>query len=243
MNRIFTGLLGLLLVGCQQTVVTPGPLPQLRESALGQTLNLSGQVEDWPAGLTAEIVLERYAAPQTVIGSVSDAGAFRVSTTAPLPLQRTAVSALLGPVGPENGCAGQDLQLSDAAVRAFELPTLRLIRQGPASASLRPQLSPPVRVPELRRQAGNSEVRALYVDRDLRVVGTQVCSGQSVVTGTRWQRATSINVQLRAGWNLITVTSEVVSGQDRTDADRLTVQGGDPVVGTVWTYNGVPLDR
>lgn len=50
MNRIFTGLLGLLLVGCQQTVVTPGPLPQLRESALGRPLTSAVR---WRTGLRA----------------------------------------------------------------------------------------------------------------------------------------------------------------------------------------------
>ncbi|MDV6375718.1 hypothetical protein [Deinococcus arenicola] len=246
MTRIFAIVMGVMLVGCQQAAVTPASLPALRGSALGLTLTLKAQVENWPASLVANVVLERSATPENVIGSVTEMGVMSVSTTTLPPLTTTAVLALLGPAGPESGCGVQDVQISDAATRAFELRTLPLVQVETSPVSLRPQLSPPIPFPELRRQAGNSAVHVLYVDRDLRVVGTQVCSGEHVITGSRWQRASSVNVQLRAGWNLITVTSEYLGGKEglsNVDAYQLTVEGGDRVVGTAWQYSGVMLDR
>lgn len=233
-------LLPLALVACQRVaVVPPEELPPLRESALGERLELSGRAGNWTLGQTAQLQVA-----QTNVGTVRADGTFTVSAQL-TPSFLTAVEVVLLPLpfsGEERTCSLRTLTRSDPAARASRVDGFNLTRG--SATTVRPQLSPVPPMPMLLREQASGQVvqRVLlvYVDRDVRISGQKSCTGKywpwDASSGT-WTRDSSINVFLRRGWNTVTMTEKFLGG----DKSQLTVQGGDTAPLTPWRYNGVPL--
>lgn len=247
MKRVLMlGVAALGLVGCQQS---PRPsateLPPLRQSFLGETLNLSGTASDWPAGQTAQIRLE-----QQAVGMVGEDGHFSVMAEVVPSYTRPAVEALLPlpTFAEQETCAPGTFATSDAAARVSWSADLLLFPSAPRS--LAPQLSPVPPFPALRRSPewglswdwDKPHPLLVYADRDVRLSGWKVCTGKYGTTwhapGT-WQQTFLVNVQLRRGWNDVTMTRREVGKETYT----LTVEGSDPGSPVPWRYNGVPFSR
>lgn len=228
-------LLPLALAACGHVVVPPGALPPLRESALGETLVLSGMAQNWTAGQTAQIRFE-----QTPVGTVRADGTFGVSIQAsPSSLAEPLPWLLPTPAGgEERACALQTVTLSDAQARMYRLDSFLLLTG--AAQSLGPQTSPAVPAPLLLREQGDTKVVLVYADRDVRVSGQKSCTGKFWpwnASSADWAQGSSINVFLRRGWNTVTLTQKDL-GENRW---QLVVRGGETEPPTPWRYNGVPL--
>lgn len=220
-------------------------LPPLRESFLGETLSLSGTVENWPAGQTAEISFGG-----KIVGSVTEDGRFGVEAKELPPYTGPAVESLLPlPVLAEQiGCNSGTLFTSDPAARVYWSDRLELTQGGPSG--LRPQLSPAVPFPALRRSPewgldwdrDKPLLALVYADRDVRLSGWRVCTGTYNTAWHApgpWRQTALVNVQLRHGWNDVTMTYREL-GQENGE---LTVQGSDTRSAAPWWYNGVPFFR
>lgn len=228
-------LLPLALAACGHVVVPPGALPPLRESALGETLVLSGTAQNWTAGRTAQIRFE-----QTTVGTVRTYGIFSVSIqVSPSSLAEPLPWLLPTPGGgEERACSIQTVSVSDAQARMYRLDNL-LLTAG-AAQSLGPQMSPVPPMPMLLREQGDTKVVLVYADRDVRVSGQKSCTGKFWpwnASSADWAQGSSINVFLRRGWNTVTLTQKDL-GENRW---QLVVQGGETEPSTPWRYNGVPL--
>ncbi|BDP41896.1 hypothetical protein DAETH_18650 [Deinococcus aetherius] len=229
-------LLPLVLAACQSVgVVTPEELPPLRESALGEPLEFSGDVENWTAGQTAPVLVG-----QTTVGLVRSDGTLSVSAQ-PAPLSLAEVEDVLLPApggGEERACSLRTLTFSAQAARAYRVSGLNLAAS--ESRALVPQTSPVPPSPMLLRSRGETQVVLVYVDRDVRISGQKSCTGKYWpwdASASTWARGSSINVFLRKGWNTVSITEKYL-GENKW---QLVVQGGDTTPATPWRYNGVPL--
>lgn len=230
-------LLALTLAACQQSP-RPGDLPPLREAALGESLTLTAPVENWPAGQVAEVRLEGQP-----IGRVSAQGQLTVSTDRRPSTLLTPQEGLLWPVpfgGQERGCRTNTVTASDPAARVSRLDALDLGPLPVPSQGLGPQLSPVPPTPQLWRVRGENRTLLVYADRDVRIGGRKECLG-SHWSGVQpeWTQSSSIHLQLRRGWNTVTVTASAAA-QNRY---VLTVQGGEAPQARPWQYNGVALSQ
>jgi len=236
MKRLGLLLLSLALAGCQQQPMDLNSLPPPRESALGETLTLSGTAENWTPAAPAQIRFE-----QAVVGNVNSDGTFSLSISAKPPYLFPAQSVLLPVIslgGKELDCTVNTIVASSPEAQVYRMDGLTL---SPVSAtSLAPQLTPAYPHPQLVRTQGETTVSLIYADRDVRISGGKTCTVQdwpwdanahlSVQTST-------INVQLRRGWNTVSLR------QQRSQGNRLdlAVEGGEGQTVTPWRYNGVPL--
>lgn len=230
-------LLALTLAACQQSP-RPGDLPPLREATLGETLTLTAPVENWPAGQGAEVRLEGQP-----IGRVSAQGLLAVSTDRRPSTLHVPQETLLRPVplaGREQRCRINTVTASDPAARVSRLDVLDLGPVPVPAQGLEPQLSPVPPTPQLWRGQGEDRTLLVYADRDVRLHGRKDCLGSHWYgTPPEWTQTSSIHLQLRRGWNTVTVTASAPA-QDRY---VLTVQGGEVPEARPWQYNGVALGQ
>ncbi|MPY66127.1 hypothetical protein F8S09_05365 [Deinococcus sp. SDU3-2] len=230
-------LLALVLAACQQQP-RPEELPLLREAALGETLTLTAPVENWPAGQVAEVRLEGQP-----IGRVSAQGLLTVSTDRRPSTLSVPQETLLRPVplaGQERRCRMNTVTASDPAARVSGLDALDLGPVPVPGQGLQPQLSPVPPTPQLWRTQGEDRTLLVYADRDVRLRGRKDCVGSHWYgVQPEWTQTSSIHLQLRRGWNTVTVTASAPA-QDRF---VLTVQGGEAPEARPWQYSGVPLGQ
>ncbi len=192
---------------------------------MGEMLTLSGTVENWEAGRTAEV---HYGPAH--LGTVQGDGTLTVAAPfVPFNLFSGAEEVLLPSVIGAD-CALDTVTVSNRQARAEGLVSL------PLGLAPTPQTSPAPPMPMLLRRQGETRVVLVYVDRDVRVSGQKSCTGESWSWSpppTSWARSAAINVFLRKGWNTVSITEKDL-GENRR---QLVVQGGDTEPPTPWRFS------
>ena len=217
---------------------SPDPLPPLVESALGREPTLAGTAENWTGEQDVDL-----AVGQQAVGQLRPGGAFKAVLPEPDGAGNDPVFALGYSLSSyaSSRCSQDQVFLSDPAAKVVAWRALRLQQR---AGSVQPQTSPPPSEPELIRQRYDERARTntqtvlVHADRDTLVRAQKSCLYRpyGAPKNTEYGLALALHLQLRQGWNTVTVTERYGEGGTWS-----TVYGGEPAPPVAWKYNGVPL--